>query len=322
MQIRELVLNKAKEYLESGKADRVLAWKKGETFYDNSPAVFIKDDLDGFTYDEFCAANLSKYLVNESKKDGKILVFLKPCDTYSFNQLVSEHRIDRDKIIVVGVECQGMLDEKKIFNLGFNRIEKIEDNIDTITVIADGKKTELKRDELLSVKCLDCKSKEFAVKDDTVVENEMKSADKNSRFDLVKKLESMTEEERFSFWQKELSKCIRCNACRNVCPACTCTNCVFDNNKSGVAGKANADSFEEKLYHIIRAYHVAGRCTDCGECSRVCPQNIPLHLINRKFIKDINDNYGEFQAGKVVSEHNPLVDYSKGDCEPKEMVGK
>ena len=132
----------------------------------------------------------------------------------------------------------------------------------------------------------------------------------------------MTEEERFKFWQNELSKCIRCNACRNVCPACTCTHCVFDNNKSGIAGKANSDSFEEKLYHIIRAYHVAGRCTDCGECSRVCPESIPLHLINRKFIKDINDNYGEFQAGKTVSEHNPLVDYTKGDCEPKEMVEK
>ena len=56
----------------------------------------------------------------------------------------------------------------------------------------------------------------------------------------------------------------------------------------------NADSFEEKMFHIIRAFHVAGRCTDCGECSRVCPQGIPLHLFNRKFIKDIDELYGEF----------------------------
>ena len=51
------------------------------------------------------------------------------------------------------------------------------------------------------------------------------------------------------------------------------------------------------MFHIIRAFHVAGRCTDCGECSRVCPQHIPLHLLNRKFIKDINELYGEYQAG-------------------------
>lgn len=322
MQIQELVLHKAEEYLASGKVDRVLAWKKGETFYDNSPAIFTKDNLNGFVYNEFCAANLSKYLVNESRKEGKILVFLKPCDTYSFNQLVSEHRIDREKIVVIGLECQGMLDEKKIYNLGFKRIEKVEDGLDNIIITADGKQVQIKREELLSVKCVDCKSKEFAVADETIVVNEMKQPDKNSRFSVVSELEKMTEEERFKFWQNELSKCIRCNACRNVCPACTCTHCVFDNNKSGIAGKANSDSFEEKLYHIIRAYHVAGRCTDCGECSRVCPESIPLHLINRKFIKDINDNYGEFQAGKTVSEHNPLVDYTKGDCEPKEMVEK
>ncbi|URW87892.1 4Fe-4S dicluster domain-containing protein [Blautia wexlerae] len=29
------------------------------------------------------------------------------------------------------------------------------------------------------------------------------------------------------------------------------------------------------MFHIIRAFHVAGRCTDCGECDRVCPQGIP-----------------------------------------------
>ena len=64
---------------------------------------------------------------------------------------------------------------------------------------------------------------------------------------------------RFAFWRSELSKCIRCNACRNVCPACSCVKCVFDNDASGVASKANTDTFEENMFHIIRAFHVAGR---------------------------------------------------------------
>ena len=70
------------------------------------------------------------------------------------------------------------------------------------------------------------------------------------------------------------------------------------------------------MYHIIRAFHVAGRCTDCGECSRVCPQNIPLHLLNRKFIKDINELYGTYQAGSDLETKSPLTDYTTGDCEP------
>ena len=119
-----------------------------------------------------------------------------------------------------------------------------------------------------------------------------------------------------AFFQKELSKCIRCNACRNVCPACSCRKCVFDSNKFDSAQKANVDSFEEKMFHIIRAFHVAGRCTDCGECSRVCPQGIPLHLFNRKFIKDIDELYGEYQAGADLEERGPLTSYQLDDAEP------
>ena len=95
--------------------------------------------------------------------------------------------------------------------------------------------------------------------------------------------------------------------------------CVFDNPASGIAAKANDDKFEEQLFHVIRAFHVSGRCTDCGECSRVCPQNIPLHLLNRKFIKDIDDFYGEYQAGAEVGSRAPLVNYTLDDLEPGEV---
>ncbi|MCQ2386846.1 MAG: 4Fe-4S dicluster domain-containing protein [Clostridia bacterium] len=313
--MQELALKK----IASGEVDRVLAWKKGESYFDVSPAIF-KESFDGFTYNAFCGANLSKFLVEETKKEGKVLVFLKPCDTYSFNQLLSEHRINREKVYVVGIECQGKLDINKVYAKGIDGILDIEETDSELKIkTIYGDKT-VKKDEVFSVKCETCKSKKLVVFDEKIVLNEMKD-NKEKRFDIVEKLESMTEEERFAFWQAELSKCIRCNACRNVCPACTCTNCVFDNNKSGIAGKANADSFEEKLYHIIRAFHVAGRCTDCGECSRVCPQGIPLHLINRKIIKDMNTNYGEYQAGETVTPLNPIVDFKKDDVEANTVVG-
>ena len=70
------------------------------------------------------------------------------------------------------------------------------------------------------------------------------------------------------------------------------------------------------MFHIIRAFHVAGRCTDCGECSRVCPQNIPLQLLNRKFIKDINELYGDYQAGENIELNAPLNAYTTDDVEP------
>ena len=65
---------------------------------------------------------------------------------------------------------------------------------------------------------------------------------------------------------------------------------------------------------------MAGRCTDCGECSRVCPQGIPLHLLNRKFIKEINENYGVYQAGAEVGTRAPLVDFTLDDPEAETVV--
>ena len=115
--VENAVLLKAKELLESGKVNRVLGWTKGEFCYDVSPCVFNSvEELKGFVYNGFCGANLSKYLINESKKEGKILVFLKPCDTYSFNQLIKEHRIKRENVYVVGIECQGKFDIEKFYN--------------------------------------------------------------------------------------------------------------------------------------------------------------------------------------------------------------
>lgn len=82
------------------------------------------------------------------------------------------------------------------------------------------------------------------------------------------------------------------------------------------------DDFEEKMFHIIRAFHVAGRCTDCGECSRVCPQGIPAASgFNRKFIKDIDKFYGEYQAGEDTDSKAPLTNFTFDDVEPS-IVGE
>jgi ferredoxin len=198
---------------------------------------------------------------------------------------------------ITGVDCDG-------------------DNL-TVHTLYDGDKT-LALADCLAERCANCKSKKHVAYDELLGEDG--EVIDSHRFDEVEKLEKMSEDERFAFWQNELSRCIRCNACRDVCPACTCEKCVFGNPESGVENKAIADSFEEKMFHVIRAFHVAGRCTDCGECSRVCPQNIPLHLLNRKFIRDIDNFYDEYQAGAEVGQRAPLVNYKLEDLEPSEAV--
>ncbi len=319
---RDALIEKACALLSAGTVDRVLGWKKGEFDYDITPFVFqdaetLKAD---FVFGDFCGANFSKYLVKETlKSDGKVLVFLKPCDSYSFNQLLTEHRFDREKVYAVGIPCDGMVDISKIKKAVGDGISTIKEEGDTLVVnsLYDGDIT-LNKEDVLAERCLVCKSKKIVAYDELLGEDGQVL--ESGRFDEVERLESMTPDERFAFWQNELSRCIRCNACRDVCPACTCEKCVFDNPKSGVENKAPVTSFEEKMFHIIRAFHVAGRCTDCGECSRVCPQDIPLHLLNRKFIKDINGFYGDYQAGEEVGSRAPLVNYTTEDIEPSDAV--
>ncbi len=322
---REILVNKAKELLANGTVTRVLGWKAGEFLFDVTPAIFrTAEELDKeFVFNDFCGANFSKYIMRETKKeDGKILAFLKPCDTYSFNQLLTEHRFDREKVYAVGIPCCGMADIANLKKVAGDGIISV-DCSSADGIIADtlynGKVT-VKREDALAERCAVCKSKKHVAYDELIGEDG--EVLESKRFDEVEKLEKMTPDERFAFWQGELSRCIRCNACRDVCPACTCEQCVFGNPKSGVENKAAANSFEEKMFHIIRAFHVAGRCTDCGECSRVCPQNIPLHLLNRKFIKDIDTFYGEYQAGAEVGNRAPLVNYTKEDIEPTDAVKK
>ena len=208
-----------------------------------------------------------------------VLVFLKPSDTYSFTQLLKENRITREDVYAIGVPCQDTLDGGEL--------------------------------------CESCTGKKHVSCDELLGVDENEEASPNTkRMEEVSKLEAMTSEQRFEFWRNEFSRCIRCNACRNVCPACTCEKCVFDNNALYTTQKVAETSFEENLFHIIRAWHVAGRCTDCGECSRVCPQNIPLYLLNRKFIKDINEIYGEYQAGADMESKPAMITFKEDDAEP------
>ena len=319
-EVETKMLERARALLESGEVARVIGWKKGDFYFDPAPATFESaQDLNEFVYNGFCAANLSKYLIQASKKEGKTAVFIKPCDSYSLNQLLKEHRVDREKIHVIAIECLGKLDIEKIKATGVSSVVDASETATEVTVTTlSGEQVTLAKADVKLVKCSVC-NKTHQIKDEEIILHEREAVDVD-RFDMVKKLEAMSEDERFAFWKDQLSKCIRCNACRNVCPACSCVKCVFDNPASGVAAKANDDTFEEQLFHIIRAFHVAGRCTDCGECSRVCPQNIPLHLLNRKFIKDIDTLYGEYQAGETAEGKTPLTSYTEGDVEAKDAV--
>ena len=155
---REILLDKAKELLSAGVADRVLGWTEGEFSYDQSPKVFDSiESLDSFVYDDFCGANLSKYLIEQTRQKHKVVVFLKGCDTFSFNQLLNEKRINRDLVTPIVIGCAGKLDVNKIKERVEGVITSVKIDGDKIIVdTLDGKIVLDDKKAYLLEKCHSC----------------------------------------------------------------------------------------------------------------------------------------------------------------------
>ena len=306
-------------WLREGQADRVLGWKKGELPGMREPAFFhTEKELEELVYDRFYGPNLSKFLIAAGEKPGVTAVLVKPCDSYSLNELIRENRVRREQVRILGVPCKGNVDPRALEGKGVLAVREEEEQLMLSTLYGE---EILPLSQVLLERCRVCRGKKHAVYDELLDPGQEEGPAGADRFAEVARLENMTEEERYAFWQGEFSRCIRCNACRNACPACNCRVCVFDGPAFDSSQKANAVPFEESMFHIVRAFHVAGRCTDCGECSRVCPQRIPLHLLNRKFIRDIDTLYGPYQAGEKDTGRSPLTDFTTGDCEPGAWEG-
>lgn len=141
----------------------------------------------------------------------------------SFNQLLTEYRVDREKVYIIGIPCDGKVDESKLRAQGAEGVTGIVTDGDIITVSTLYGDVQMKKSDVIAERCVTCKSKKVVAYDEMMGENGEVNPD-CGRFDQVAELEAMTPDERFAFWRDELSKCIRCNACRNICPACTCEN--------------------------------------------------------------------------------------------------
>ncbi len=306
----------AKQALINKEVDKILGWKKGDLWSESYPVFITKpEEADTLIWDLFCINNLSKFLIKELPKHDKIGIFIKGCDSTSFNQLLKDNRIDRDKVVLYGIPCEGMVDPEKAKKIMLNdRIREIEKSENGFTLTAKNNTMDVSGDQIKYDKCITCVSPNPVVYDQVLGDEVKHSEDKEDRFKRVEEIEAMSPDERYNFWKEEFKRCLRCNACRDICPACSCVKCVFDNENAEVSGKAKTEG-EDTFFHIVRAYHVAGRCVDCGECARVCPAGIPLDLLNKKIINDINEVYGEFHAGMDSTTPAPLVTFKLEDTD-------
>jgi ferredoxin len=124
---------------------------------------------------------------------------------------------------------------------------------------------------------------------------------------------AMPPAQRMAFWTSEFERCVKCYACRQVCPMCYCERCIVDRNRPIEIDPAPSTK-GNFAWQIARAFHLAGRCIGCGECSRACPAGIDLALLNVSLHIAAQKNF-VFEAGIDPKADEVIGSYALQDKE-------
>jgi ferredoxin len=238
--------------LEAGTVDVVIGY--GSTGGAPHPA-FVTDPeaTDQLVFDDRCYQNLTLYLTRaDVRRLGRPAVVVKGCDARAVVVLEQEAQLVREDVHVIGVACDGV---------GHPRAAK-------------------------------CRACDVHVPPgcDEVVGEAAEGTEVDGRYAELDELMGLSVEERFAYWAGEMERCVRCYACRQVCPLCYCPVCVMDKNRPQVID-ASPHAKGNLAFHITRAFHLAGRCVGCDECTRACPAGINVRLLNQSVARAVEQQF-------------------------------
>jgi ferredoxin len=291
-------------------------------------ALFARtpDDIDRLTFSPLCVNNLARHIRNQlraSEKDPaalaggeKIAIFAKGCDSRSLVVLISEHGISEESLIVVGLPCSGTINPHKLKKYVRRpaRLEATEQEGGYL-IIADGHEQFVPREELVFDKCRHCEFPNPIIYN--FLAGPLRPPGVTDEFEDLDEMEGWDLASRWEYWEANFAECLRCQACRKVCPLCYCESCVIDSRAVAKWLKDATDVSENTVYHLIRAYHLFGRCVGCGECELACPKQLPLMKLMRKVQKESMEVYG-YKPGTTVRE-KPLLSTFRLD-DPEEFI--
>ena len=289
--VTEAIRTEARRILSGGEVSAIIGYAAGRRAGSAQP-IIVTDaaDAEKLIFTPACVNNLAVYLTKAKKeisKAGKIGIVVKGCDLKALVGLMGESQLKRENLYLIGVPCAGVLASTAQPATGLTA--------DTI-----------------APKCTECDAHlptgcdfvpDVALTSQPQLETKYRAE--------IARLEALTPAERWSYWKEQFAKCIKCYACRQVCPFCFCEQCLCDRNKPQMV-ETTPRPAGNTAWHIVRAMHLAGRCAGCAECERVCPMDIPLNLLNRKMAKELKELF-DYEAGFEVNDKGPLATFTDKD---------
>jgi formate dehydrogenase subunit beta len=304
----------AKALLEQKKVDWIVGFEKGSLKFTTTPLI-TKDvaDTERLVINPFITNNLANFL---TEIEGRVGIVAKGCESRSIVSLIQDNKVARENLVILGVPCPGIIDLAKVEKLTGKERDELEDitrDGDKVSVKVDGQKKDFSAADVLFDHCLACELPTPTEYDILLGEERKPSPELKVSGQNIAALKELTSSERWASWEKEMSRCIRCYACRNVCPACFCQRCFVEETEPQWV--MPMPRWQDNLiFQIIRNIHVAGRCTDCGECERVCPANIPLRSLTREMY-DIVGELFQFKSGMDKDALPLMAHYEQEEAE-------
>ena len=305
----EKIRETARKLLEEREIDVFIGYKKGTVPMINKPVlVSDPDEVDQLHWDSNCGLNLCNYL---TKRTDKIGITANGCNSRNIVTHIVENQIRRDQIYIVGIPCTGMIDHRAVQRAVKHReIFDIQEDGDRFTVKGKNFEEAFDKEDFLQTNCAVCTNRN-PVEYDEMIAVPVKEREGVEAYRDVDEIEEMGPEERWEVFAQTVSRCIRCYACRNACPLCYCPTCFVDESRPQWVGKS-IDPIDTMTFHFLRAYHCAGRCTDCGACERACPLGIPVRQFTKKLNKDTLALFS-WEAGLSLDQRPPLDVYRQDD---------